>query len=48
MVVVMELVVLDVVEDVLLSSLLLSFPPQAVSENASAAAAIPVVTEMRR
>ena len=41
-------VVLDVVDDVLLSSPLSSPPPQAVSVNATAAAAMPVVTEKRR
>ena len=41
-------VVLDVDDDVLLSSPLSSPPPQAVSVNATAAAAMPVVTEKRR
>jgi hypothetical protein len=42
-----SLEVVDVVEDVLLSSPL-SPPPQAVSVNATAAAAMPVVTDKRR
>ena len=41
-------VVVDVVSEVLLSSPLSSPPPHAVSVNASAAAAMPVVTEKRR
>lgn len=41
-------VVVDVVSDVLVSSPLSSPPPHAVSVNATAAAAIPVVTEKRR
>ena len=41
-------VVLEVVDDVVLSSSLSSPPPQAVSVNANAAAAMPVVTEKRR
>jgi hypothetical protein len=41
-------VVLDVVVDVLVSSPPSSPPPHAVSVNANAAAAMPVVTEKRR
>ena len=44
----LDVVVVDVVSDVLVSSPLSSPPPHAVSVNATAAAAIPVVTEKRR